>query len=471
MEPTPEKPAGTSGMILDRFASLCETAPEAMAMLCAATGERTSRHALLERSHRIAQHLRECGLAEGHAVATQLANGVDFVATFLATRILGLTFVPIDRDAKETEIAAVMQQFALNALVYQPGIAEALPFAIVRSGSVNPSLAGVALLKLTSGSTGRPKGILTSEANLVADCDNICASMAIEPHDRNFGAIPFSHSYGFSNLVTPLVLQGTAVVFSNDYLPLAIIEACNRYDVTVMPGIPLIYEHLARLPQDDGMFGSVRTFISAGAPLAASTSRMFRERHANSIHTFYGCSECGGITYDRDGAAVETGSVGSAIQGVTLRSEGEQGRLQVTSGAVASGYFDPAGDECLKFGAGSFLTDDVVSIDGNGIVQITGRIGDFINTAGKKVNPREIEAVIMQIDGVEQVKVYGEAAGARGEVVAAAVVAAPNVSREMIRTHCRALLSAHKVPRIVKLIESIPVDERGKVKRSLLAAL
>jgi acyl-coenzyme A synthetase/AMP-(fatty) acid ligase len=79
--------------------------------------------------------------------------------------------------------------------------------------------------------------------------------------------------------------------------------------------------------------------------------------------------------------------------------------------------------------------------------------------------------VILQIDGVREAKVYGEEAGARGQVVAAAIVATPDVTRDQIRDFCRARLSLHKVPRIVKLIDAMPVDERGKVKRAALAAL
>ena len=79
--------------------------------------------------------------------------------------------------------------------------------------------------------------------------------------------------------------------------------------------------------------------------------------------------------------------------------------------------------------------------------------------------------MILQIDGVRQAKVYGEPAGARGEVVAAAIVASPEVTRELVREFCRERLSLHKVPRIVKLIERIPVDERGKVKRAALSSL
>jgi len=119
---------------------------------------------------------------------------------------------------------------------------------------------------------------------------------------------------------------------------------------------------------------------------------------------------------------------------------------------------------------GIFTADDLAEIS-DGEIMLTGRASELINTAGKKVNPREVEQVIQQIEGVLEVKVYGESAGARGEVVAAAVVTSPDVTREGIREFCRARLSSHKVPRIVKLIEQMPVDDRGKVKRAALEAL
>jgi acyl-coenzyme A synthetase/AMP-(fatty) acid ligase len=137
---------------------------------------------------------------------------------------------------------------------------------------------------------------------------------------------------------------------------------------------------------------------------------------------------------------------------------------------VAAGYlFDASTFE--PFESGTFVTDDLVELREDGEVALTGRAGDLINTAGKKVNPREVEAVLLQIAGVSEAKVYGEAAGARGEVVAAAIVATPNVTREQVREFCRARLSLHKVPRIIKLIDEMPVDERGKVKRAALAAI
>jgi acyl-CoA synthetase (AMP-forming)/AMP-acid ligase II len=141
----------------------------------------------------------------------------------------------------------------------------------------------------------------------------------------------------------------------------------------------------------------------------------------------------------------------------------------VHSASVAAGYLLDAAT-FVAFAKNVFVTDDIVAMRGEELA-LTGRASEVINTAGKKVNPREVEAVILQIDGVREAKVYGEEAGARGEVVAAAIVATPDVTREQVREFCRARLSLHKVPRIVKLIDELPLDERGKIKRTALATL
>lgn len=462
-----------SSLILRAFESLLAQDPEATALIDGSTGRITSRDELQTRAGRIADQLRDAGVAAGDIVAVQFPNSVDFVAAFVASLHLRATFVPIDRDARESEIASVLNHFSARALLYRAQRGESgLPGISTRDvPAVEIANEYVPLLKLSSGSTGRPKGIITTERNLLADCSNICSTMGIRRDDLNLGAIPFSHSYGFSNLVMPLLVQGTPVVFSNDYLPLSIVELCNRFHCTVVPGIPMMYEHLAQLPKSDGMFATVRTFLSAGAPLTASASSRFRERFGIPIHTFYGCSECGGISYDREGGAVERHTVGTPMDGVEVRIDSGEGRLLVSSDAVALGFFRGGSEDAGRFVGGTLRTDDLAFVNERGELTLTGRVGELINTAGKKVNPREVELIIQQISGVRQVKVYGEPAGARGDVVAAAVVADPDVTREAIREYCHVHLSSHKVPRIVKLIENIPVDERGKVKRSELALL
>lgn len=446
--------------MLERFLNLAAAAPDAAALI--SDDAVVTRAGLLAAARAMSR--RFAGLREGDLVAVQLPNSVDFVAAFLAALERKLVMVPLDRNATESEVGAILLHFGVQGILWS---AAAMPPLFERRHGRTPQLPPEArLIKTTSGSTGAPKGIVASEENLLADCVNICTTMGIGPDDVNFGAIPFSHSYGFSNLVTPLVTRGTAVVISNEYLPQSILALCNRHRCTVAPLIPMVFDHLAS--SADGAFDTVRTFLSAGAPLTPSTSRRFRERFDSEIHSFYGCSECGGITYDRRGGAVERGTVGSALENVSL-SIAEQ-RLVVRGAAVALGYLHDAAT-FAPFEESTFVADDLARIDDRGEVTLAGRASELINIASRKVNPREVEQVILQIDGVREAKVYGTPAGARGEVVAAAVVASPDVTREQIREFCRARLSMHKVPRIVKLIDAIPIDERGKVRRSALAEL
>lgn len=454
--------------MLDRFLMLAGDAPERPAIIDGADGQITTRLGLLQRASEIAGRMATAGLVELDLVGIQLPNSVDFVATVLAAAMQEIVILPLDRDAPEVEVESILAHFGARGLIHWQSRATGELVISPRAVTTGPAFPDeTRLVKLTSGSTGLPKGIAVSRANLVADCTNICTTMVIAGGDINFGAIPFSHSYGFSNLVMPLLQQGTPVVISNDYLPQSIIDLCNRYRCTILPAIPMVFEHLAALPAEDGNFMNVRTCLSAGAPLSASTSRKFQKRFGRAIHSFYGCSECGGIAYDRVGAAAERGTVGAAVQGVTLIVTGS--RLTVHSGAVALGYLHDAAT-FQPFGSG-FATEDLVEWAANGELALMGRVDDLINTAGKKVNPREIELVLLEMEGVREAKVYGEAAGARGEVVAAAVVASPEVTREKIRDFCSERLSPHKVPRIIKLIGSIPVDERGKVRKSELSAL
>lgn len=454
--------------MFERFLFLTAENPSAPALVESGPGTVIDRAALAAMAGELAARLSDSGLRSGEIVAVRLPNSPEFVAAVLAASKLDLVLAPIDRDATESEVKAVLTHFGIRGLIYRPEPAAPAVITTRPVEAVPPLPAGARLLKMTSGSTGTPKGIVCSEANLAADRAQICATMGIAPEDVQFGAIPFSHSYGFSNLVTPLIQQGTAVVVSNDYLPLSILALANRHRCTVAPLIPMVFEHLASLPKEDGSFTTVRTFISAGAPLMPSTSRRFRERFGVPIHSFYGCSECGGITYDREGGAAERGTVGAALEGVDL-SIGPGQRLEIRSDAVALGYLlDSATFQ--PFDGSRFLSDDLVELR-DGEITLTGRASELINTAGRKVNPREVEQVLLQMEGVAQAKVWGEPAGARGEVVAAAIVGHPGLTREQVREFCRARLSPHKVPRIVKLIESIPVDERGKVRRAALAAL
>ncbi len=318
-------------------------------------------------------------------------------------------------------------------------------------------------LKLTSGTTGAPRAIRFTAAQLLADCEAVCDTMGITAADVNFGVIPWSHSYGFSNLVTPLLCRGVSLVATGDSLPRAILNGLAHSGATVFPGLPVFFQKLAELHAP--LLPHLRLCISAGAPLPAATARAFREKFGVKIHGFYGSSECGGIAYDATPGETPEGCVGAPMRGVRLEfeSESDPSRISVHGAAVGGGYF-PDSDASLT--PGRFAPGDLVRRTPHGIV-LAGRVSDFINVAGRKLNPAEIETTIRACPGVRDVVVFGVASALRGEEPVACVCGTANAAA--LQAHCANALPAWQVPRDFWLVESLPVSERGKLSRSAIA--
>jgi long-chain acyl-CoA synthetase len=324
------------------------------------------------------------------------------------------------------------------------------------------------LLKLTSGTTAAPRAIRFRSEQLLADCRQICETMGITDRDLNFAVIPLSHSYGFSNLLTPLLVCGVPMVLSRDRMPRAVLDDLARTNATVFPGMPVFYQAFAEMEEIPAL-PKLRLCISAGAPLSVEVARKFREKFQLPIHSFYGSSECGGICYDRDATLLEQGFVGQPMRGLELEllePDAPASRVRVQSAAAGDGYFPEPDDE--RLGQGQFIPDDLLSVSGDGY-RIVGRISDVINVAGKKVNPAEVEAELLRFAGVKAAVVFGRESILRNEEVAACVVAGGQVRESDLLEHCRAHLSGWQVPKRIFFVDEIPVNERGKVNRRELA--
>jgi acyl-CoA synthetase (AMP-forming)/AMP-acid ligase II len=325
-----------------------------------------------------------------------------------------------------------------------------------------------ALLKLTSGTTAAPRAIRFRSAQLLSDCLQICDTMEFGDDDVNFGVIPLSHSYGFSNLVTPLLARGVAMVLSRDRMPRAVLDDLAASRATVFPGMPVFYQAFGEMENRPDL-PELRLCISAGAPLPLEVARQFRHKFKRPIHSFYGSSECGGICYDREATLEEPGFVGPPMENVKIEmlEPGESAsRIRVASAAAGDSYFPEPDPE--KLGGGFFAPDDLLSRS-NGGFRIVGRVSDVINVAGKKVNPAEVEAELLRYPGIRAAVVFGRESIRRNEEVAACVNATGAVREAEVLEFCRQRLSGWQVPKRLFFVDEIPVNERGKVSRRELA--
>jgi long-chain acyl-CoA synthetase len=409
----------------------------------------------------------------GEVVAIQIGNHSAWPSILLSCLRRELAVLPLEQSISKHEREMALGICRASAVVapkaFGANSVEILPLGTAASTEkVDWGNQPPALLKLTSGTTAAPRAVRFRSEQLIADCNQICETMGITDADLNFGVIPISHSYGFSNLLTPLIARGVPMALGPDRLPRAVLDDLARTKATVFPGMPVFYQAFCEMDQQPDLL-NLRLCISAGAPLAATIAKKFQQKFKQPIHSFYGSSECGGICYDRDGADFEDGFVGKPMKDVDLEivePSAESSQVRVRSAAVGDCYFPDPDKEKLK--GGVFVPDDLLARHGGGF-KIVGRISDLINVAGKKVNPAEVEAELLQLKGVRQAVVFGRKSALRNEEVAACVVANSNVREADLLRFCRMRLSGWQVPKRIFIVDKIPVNERGKTSRRELA--
>ena len=311
---------------------------------------------------------------------------------------IALSEFPSGRCWTFAELAAVAEAAPATTgpLVFAQGHRAELVFEVLRAwreqsvlcaleiGQPQPLLPvpppPAAHLKLTSATTGPARAVVFTAEQMAADADNIVATMGLRADWPNLGVISLAHSYGFSNLVLPLLLHGIPLVIVASPLPETLRAAAREMSALTLAAVPALW----RTWHETGAIPShTRLAISAGAPLSAALEREVLTASGVKIHNFYGSTECGGIAYDgTDGPRTDESCVGAPLCHVRLTAQ-EDGCLQVAGPAVGQTYW-PEGDAAL--GGGIFRTRDLCEFR-DGQVYLRGRLNDQINVAGRKCRP------------------------------------------------------------------------------------
>jgi acyl-CoA synthetase (AMP-forming)/AMP-acid ligase II len=315
--------------------------------------------------------------------------------------------------------------------------------------------------KMTSATTGSARVVAFTGEQLAADADNIVATMGLRPEWPNLGVISLAHSYGFSNLVTPLLLHGIPLIIGDSPLPEVVKAAAAGYRAITLPAVPALWRtwHDTRsIPEN------VTLAISAGAPLPLQLEGIIHSDLGLKIHNFMGASECGGIAYDAsDLPRSDATLAGASMKNIQLSIDGE-GCLVVQGRSVGETYL-PEADP--KLGHGRYQSSDLAELR-NGNVYLRGRSSDQINVAGRKVSPENIEQMLLAHAAVRDCLVFGAPSGdtERGETIVACIVARTPVSTDELKHHLLEVLPAWQVPRQWLFRDTLTPNQRGKLSRS-----
>jgi long-chain acyl-CoA synthetase len=427
-------------------------------------------------------------------IVSHVGNRTGFIPLFVASLAHGCAILSVDGDAPKADVLGMAATYGADLIVVPAagGLVDEAPAVALPCGlSAVPQSHGPStwrrdddpdalVLKVTSGSTHASKVIIATEANVVADGEHLIDAMQMRSADVSLAAVPIAHAYGMGCVLLPLLLAGAPVVLRERFVPAQWADDVAAFGVTVFPGVPFIFDYLRRLGDAASPIGGIRLLVSAGAPIDRQTIAYFADRFGAKIHSLYGTTETGSITFDASDTLDAAVSVGWPLPGTTITLAAEpgfgpaEGRITVQGAAVARryAYEDPEGDRTSAFTQAGFRTADVGSIGADGRLTLVGRVSHAVNVAGRKVHPREVEQTIAEMPGVVHASVWGIADGSRGQQLVACVHRRDaDVSVSAVRRHCAAALAPFKVPRRIVFTDELPVSDRGKVAREAVEAL
>ena len=316
-------------------------------------------------------------------------------------------------------------------------------------------------LKITSATSGAPKLVAFTAAQLAADADNIVATMGLRHGSPNLAFISLAHSYGFSNLITPLLLHGIPLILGGVPLPEVLRKTGKEFSNLTLPAVPALWR---AWHEADAIPHSVRLAISAGAPLPLALEQKIFQRRGLKIHNFYGASECGGIAYDRSEIPrTDSAYVGTAMENVSL-SINSNNCLEVRGRSVGEGYWPECACSLVDC---VYVTTDLAELNDRAVF-LCGRASDIINVAGRKISPESVERLLSIHPAIRDCLVFGVPSSdtQRGETIVACVVRQNGATAEDLRQFLLARAEAWQTPREFWFVDSLEANQRGKLSRA-----
>lgn len=341
--------------------------------------------------------------------------------------------------------------------------------------SLNPD--APAVLAFTSGTTGEPKCVPLSHRNLLASIRGVMWAWRWSANDRLVHSLPISHQHGLGGVHATL-LAGSQATLLGRFDPDQLLDTVVAGATTVLFGVPTIYRRLVEEAFDRlAVLKRVRLFTSGSAALPVVLGQQLIEEIGTAPLERYGTTESGlDVSNLYEGPRV-LGTIGMPLPGLELAlgdgddktvSIGEVGEVLVRGPQVFNGYRgDRIGD--VPFIFDWFRTGDLGVREASGHLRLVGRSKEVIVTGGLNVYPKEVEAVLAGLPGVEDVAVVGVPSSAWGEEVVAFVVG-QRTSEGDLRRAAAAELASYKLPKRFIKLEKIPRNELGKVSREGLLA-
>ncbi len=442
---------------------------------------------------RRAAHLAALGVARDDVVGVALRDTIEHVVVLYAVARLGAVVLPLDCRWLESEKQRVAAHFGAACVLVEPqaelpgvrciavdadwqaGVAGAAPMAPAADGDRG------LVMSLSSGTTGRPKGPLLSHGGMLQRFVTHWAELGFGTQSVYVNATPLYFGGGRAFSLSTLYAGGRLVLFAPPYEPAELAAEVGRRQATATFLVPTLLRRL--LACDDATLAplrSLRTLISSGSALTPEERLAIRTRLCEGFLEYYSSTEGGGVSvlHPRD-QQVRTDSVGRAVFGVEMQvvdedhralPVGEVGRIRYRGPGMVPGFYNDAAASDDAFRDGWFYPGDLGALDDAGYLFLKGRLKDMIIRGGVNIYPQEVEALLLAQPGVADAAVVGWPSREFNEEVAAFVVAEGELDVSALMAVCRRELARYKVPREVFVVDALPRNSGGKIRKPDLVA-
>ena len=333
----------------------------------------------------------------------------------------------------------------------------------------------LAYLIYTSGTTSEPKGVAVSHAMTEFTTKNIVKELGYSNSDVDVLPLPMYHSFGLGCFHTSLCVGSTLVLLKNANNLECVLESLKKYNATTLAAIPATLTKFLKFDRSvlENYFANIRLVITNSTLVPKNTVQNFKQiLKKGNLATYYGLTEASRSTFmifDKNNGREE--SVGRAAPGVEIKIVNENnndGEIWIKGNNVIKKYWNNVKAD-KNIVDGWLQTGDIGYFE-DGYLFLKGRNDDMINVGGEKITPYEIEEVVKQIPGVDDVAAFGIEHEIFGQVVKLNVVKSKDsdLDKSKILTHCMKNLEKFKVPSKIDFVESIPKTDYGKVKRFML---
>lgn len=476
---------------------------------------------MLPRVNRLANALQGLGVEKGEKIAVMSVNSADYVVTYYACAMLGVTFVPLNYRAKEEELTHMIN-ISKSVAVFvsdryhdllekiRPTLTDTKHFIAFDSEfegylSFKDLMANASdediwvdvddhdptIVIFTSGTTALPKGVVLTYLDLTAYVTNTMSPADPDIHEKTIVSAPFFHVAGATAMMSS-IWGGRTLVILPAFTPEGWLTAVHDEGATHSFVVPTMLKRIMEVADFDKYDLSKLQLITYGAapmpyevvrkacdifpPRGVALMNAYGQTESTSTLTFLGPDDHD-LSVDTENRERRLRSVGRPMEDVEIAimddynnrlEDGREGEICVRSDRVMKGYFEQEDATHEAIVDGWLHTGDVGIVDEAGYLFITGRKKDLIIRGGENISTGEIENVLQAHPKIEEAAVIGVPDNEWGEVVKAVLVlkAGETITVSEVVDYTKSKLASYKAPQYVAVVDSLPRNVMGKVLKN-----